>query len=60
MVNLAGLLFCMTSKYLARLFRACLSLRTVVASGLRIVHIFLCIVGWVVVYKGWVFACVCA
>ena len=41
MVNLAGLLFCMTSKYLARLFRACLSFRIVVASGLRSVHIVL-------------------
>ena len=40
-MNLAGLSSCMTSKYLARLFRACLSLRTVVASGLRSVHIFL-------------------
>jgi len=41
MRNLAGVLSCMTLKYLFRLLRACLSCRTVVASGLRIGHIFL-------------------
>ena len=39
MVNLAGLSSCITSKYLARLSRAFLSLRTMVASGRRNVHI---------------------
>jgi len=39
MVNLAGLSSCITSKYLARLSRALLSLSTIVASGRRIVHI---------------------
>lgn len=52
MRKLAGLLSCMTAKYLARLLRACLSCKTMVASGLRRDHIFL--IYWVggVMYKG--------